>query len=403
MVPSLILGIHLILGRADDAKALNACTPAPGRATATDASDQPKLAEEKKPADETIKEDSWMDNSRCFGIRLFKAYKDEFCPAEDKKNNGNGDKCNSDAGKNNDEGDKKNDEGQTKGSERRALPAPFDSPPFPSAEYQGFPLIGLPPSDTTYPLMKAIYGGPCGDEIKESRMKVYGWFNSSANWSTNKRSNTPDSYWVAPNRMALDQAALRFERETDSAQTDHIDFGYRVTGDYGIDYRYFTAGGWFSDQLLVHNKLYGWDLTEVYGEIYIPWVAQGMKITIGRWIATPDIETQFSPDNFMGTHGDCDAQRAMDNPSGPPFGRRHGALVCWRGADGYAGCPLGVEGQQRFLLHRSERDQRRALSLFRPPGSAGGAPQLQHYSEHLAASLQRKVPDPDGRLLHVGV
>ena len=302
MVPSLILGIHLILGRADDAKALNACTPAPGRATATDASDQPKLAEEKKPADETIKEDSWMDNSRCFGIRLFKAYKDEFCRDEDKKNNGNGDKCNGDAGKNNEEGDKKDDEGQTKGSERRALPAPFDSPPFPSAEYQGFPLIGLPPSDTTYPLMKAIYGGPCGDEIKESRMKVYGWFNSSANWSTNKRSNTPDSYWVAPNRMALDQAALRFERETDSAQTDHIDFGYRVTGDYGIDYRYFTAGGWFSDQLLVHNKLYGWDLTEVYGEIYIPWVAQGMKITIGRWIATPDIETQFSPDNFMGTH-----------------------------------------------------------------------------------------------------
>jgi hypothetical protein len=27
-----------------------------------------------------------------------------------------------------------------------------------------------------------------------------------------------------------------------------------------------------------------------------------MKITIGRWIATPDIETQFAPDNYMATH-----------------------------------------------------------------------------------------------------
>src|SRR5258708_373602 len=27
-----------------------------------------------------------------------------------------------------------------------------------------------------------------------------------------------------------------------------------------------------------------------------------MIVTLGRWIATPDIETQFAPDNFMGTH-----------------------------------------------------------------------------------------------------
>ena len=58
-------------------------------------------------------------------------------------------------------------------------------------------------------------------------------------------------------------------------QTDHIDVGFRSTVDYGIDYRYFTAGGWFSDQLLVHNLLYGWDPTEQYINLYVPWVAQG--------------------------------------------------------------------------------------------------------------------------------
>ena len=37
---------------------------------------------------------------------------------------------------------------------RRALPAPFPAPPFPSAEYQGYPLIGVPPDTTEWPLMK---------------------------------------------------------------------------------------------------------------------------------------------------------------------------------------------------------------------------------------------------------
>lgn len=50
---------------------------------------------------------------------------------------------------------------------RRALPAPFPSPPFPSGEYQGYPLIGVPSSDAIYPLMKAVYKTSCGDAIKK--------------------------------------------------------------------------------------------------------------------------------------------------------------------------------------------------------------------------------------------
>ena len=85
-------------------------------------------------------------------------------------------------------------------------------------------------------------------------------------------------------------------------QTDHVDWGFRSTALYGIDYRYMTAGGWFSDQLLKHNALYGWDPTEQYIDLYVPYVAQGLIVRVGRWIACPDIETQFAPDNYMGTH-----------------------------------------------------------------------------------------------------
>ncbi len=95
---------------------------------------------------------------------------------------------------------------------------------------------------------------------------------------------------------------FRLERQVDSVQTDHIDIGFRSTFLYGIDYRYMTAGGWTSAQLLKHNNLYGYDFTEQYIDIYTPWVAQGMIVRVGRWIACPDIETQFAPDNYMGTH-----------------------------------------------------------------------------------------------------
>ena len=187
-------------------------------------------------------------------------------------------------------------------STRRALPAPFASPPFPSSEYQGSPLIGIPPDDEVYPLMKAIDSTSIGQSFEDSRIKIYGWINASGNRSNCKNTNTPDSYWIVPNRVELDQAIFRVEREVDSAQTAHMDWGFRSTTLYGMDYRYMTAGGWTSGQLLKHNNLYGYDFTEQYLEIYTPKVIEGMTVRIGRWIACPDIETQFAPDNYLGSH-----------------------------------------------------------------------------------------------------
>lgn len=188
------------------------------------------------------------------------------------------------------------------GPPRRALPAPFASPPFPGGEYQGYPLVGVPVDTTQWALMKSLQGTWCGDALNSERIRVYGWLNASGNLSTSRNSNTPDSYWIAANQVELDQAILRAERQVDSVQTDHIDWGFRSTGLYGMDYRYMTSGGWFSDQLLKHNNLYGFDPTEQYFDLYYPWLAQGLIVRVGRWIACPDIETQFAPDNYMGSH-----------------------------------------------------------------------------------------------------
>jgi hypothetical protein len=217
------------------------------------------------------------------------------------QNSGSGEEGN----KNNDTSDKDSDkdkDSEKKEPPRRALPAPFDSPPYPTGEYQGYPLVGVPPDDTVWPLQQSFDGTCIGETLKKNRIKAYGWFNGSGNLSNCDHSNIPFSYWIVPNRFELDQFVFRVERQVDSVQTDHIDWGFRSTFLYGIDYRFMTAGGWTSDQLLESNRLYGYDFTEQYLDVYIPWVAEGMIVRVGRWIACPDIETQFAPDNYMGSH-----------------------------------------------------------------------------------------------------
>jgi Putative beta-barrel porin-2, OmpL-like. bbp2 len=169
---------------------------------------------------------------------------------------------------------------------RRDLPAPLD-PLFPSSEYLGpTPLIGVPDTDPEYPLEKALWSA--FPALKAHSIKVYGWVNAGFNASTSNKSNIPESYAIVPNKLELDQAVVRFERLPDTVQKDHVDWGFRLTPMYGIDYRWTTAQGWFSGQLLKHNRLYGFDPVEAYGLIYIPNVAQGMVIKFGRYISPPD-------------------------------------------------------------------------------------------------------------------
>ena len=187
---------------------------------------------------------------------------------------------------------------------RRGLDAPLKSPPLPSGEWQGNPVIGVPPDTTKYPLMKALDGTCAGDWLDQHRIRVYGWLNASYNISSSDKSNMPSSYWIYANKLELDQAVLRVERQLDTVQTDHIDIGFRSTVLFGTDYRYMTAGGWgpADTELLKHNFLYGVDFTEQYVEAYVPGILKGMVVRVGRWIACPDIETQFAPDNYLGTH-----------------------------------------------------------------------------------------------------
>ena len=180
--------------------------------------------------------------------------------------------------------------------QKRGLPSPLDSPPLPSSDwgYGGSPDIGAPDGNS-YPLMTAINGA-------KSRSKIYGWIEPGVNGSTSSHTNAPEVYDQFPNSIQLDQLLLYVERLPETVQTAHFDWGYHFTAVYGTDYRYFTAKGYFSQQLLKFNRQYGADLPIEYVDLYFPHVAAGMNVRIGRFISVPGIEAQLAPNNYIFSH-----------------------------------------------------------------------------------------------------
>src|ERR1700742_3575483 len=73
----------------------------------------------------------------------------------------------------------------------RLLPSPLPSPPFPTADWDGGPLIGT----------------------EGNKFKVYGWVDVGGNLSTSKHSNAPTSYDLIPYAVVLDQVGIKFDKQ----------------------------------------------------------------------------------------------------------------------------------------------------------------------------------------------
>ncbi|HUZ33589.1 MAG TPA: outer membrane beta-barrel protein [Xanthobacteraceae bacterium] len=186
-------------------------------------------------------------------------------------------------------------------------PTPQSSPPMPFTEwpYGGAENIGVTrPNSVDSPLMVALGNTRFGQAMSDAHVQVYGWVAPGANLSTNTvkpGGNAPVAYDYTPNTVQLDQAVVYVERLADTTQNDHFDWGFRVSALYGVDYRYTTAYGLFSYQLLNHNNVGGFDFPMVYTDLYFP-VMQGMDVRIGRFISIPDIEAQLAPNNYTYVH-----------------------------------------------------------------------------------------------------
>ncbi len=210
----------------------------------------------------------------------------------------------------------------------RGNPAPVSNPPYPFTDWPmgGTVYIGLP-NATQYPLTTALQTGPHGDWWKKANIQLYGWADLGMNISTSHTgpyANAPAAYSQIANSFTLDQATFYIERTPDTVQTDHFDWGFRLTNLYGFDYRFTTAEGYFSQQLLNNPKAngtignkYGYDPVMAYVDLYFPHVAQGMDVRVGRYISLPDIEAQLAPNNYTYSHSllytyDCYTQTGVN-------------------------------------------------------------------------------------------
>lgn len=187
-------------------------------------------------------------------------------------------------------------------------PAPQTTPPMPFTDwpYGGTtPLGGTRTGSVDSPLMVSIANTSVGQWLQDTGIQIYGWVDPGMNVSSStvrKQGNAPISYAAYPNTVQLDQAVIYIDRFPDTVQKDHIDWGMRLSAIYGENYRYTTSYGLASYQLSKYNSQYGYDFPMLYGELFIPQVAEGLMLRVGRYISLPDIEAQLAPNNYMYTH-----------------------------------------------------------------------------------------------------
>ncbi|MEA2730870.1 MAG: hypothetical protein QOF70_5345 [Acetobacteraceae bacterium] len=187
-------------------------------------------------------------------------------------------------------------------------PAPQTTPPMPFTDwpYGGTTALGGNRTGSVdSPLMMSIANTAVGKWMQDTGIQIYGWVDPGFNISSNthrKLGNAPVSYAAYPNTVQLDQAVIYIERTPDTVQTDHVDWGFRFSAIYGENYRYTTSYGIASYQLLKNNQQNGYDFPMMYGELFIPQVAEGLMLRAGRYISLPDIEAQLAPNNYMYTH-----------------------------------------------------------------------------------------------------
>jgi len=209
-------------------------------------------------------------------------------------------------------------------------PGPPTDPNAPPSQTPGFPRIPatIPPmaytdwptgametiGDTVpgsadSPLMAAIANTSLGQWMQANHLQMYGWVEPGFNISSNQQQpagNGPIGYTYTPNQVQLDQLVVYLDRFVDTVQTDHFDWGMRLSMLYGENYRYTNSFGIGSYQFNGDNRIYGWDPVMEYVDLYWPQpfnhLVEGLEIRIGRYISIPDIEAQLAPNNLTYTH-----------------------------------------------------------------------------------------------------
>ncbi len=147
-------------------------------------------------------------------------------------------------------------------------------------------------------LMSVLAGTSFGNCLAEKQITISGWTDLSFTGSTARRDQSPFGFNYRANEFLLQQTVLRIERAIDP-KAKEATFGFRSDWLFGSDYRYTIARGLWDSQLTANNgtfRRYGIDPVQFYGEAYLPDVAKGLNVKVGRFFAPYGVESIASID-----------------------------------------------------------------------------------------------------------
>ena len=154
--------------------------------------------------------------------------------------------------------------------------------------------------------MKELQGTWPGALLDDNRLRLLGWTDMSFTASSVAPEQLPMGFNYRANEFLLQQNWLRFERTVVTNGTSEPTFGFRSdTILPGSDYRFTLARGLFYGQLTADNgnpNTYGIDPIQFYGEAYVPTVARGLDVKVGRFFAQYGVESNDAVSNALASH-----------------------------------------------------------------------------------------------------
>ena len=159
-------------------------------------------------------------------------------------------------------------------------------------------------------LMQEAQGSWLGAALEEQRLLVSGWTQTSFTASTDDHDQLPLAFNYKANQFLLQQNWLRIDRTVLTSGTSEPSFGFRFdTILPGSDYRFTVARGLFDGQLTANRgtpNTYGIDPIQFYGEAYVPTIARGFDVKVGRFFSQYGIESTDAISNALASHSYTD-------------------------------------------------------------------------------------------------
>lgn len=138
-----------------------------------------------------------------------------------------------------------------------------------------------------------------------SRFSISGWTDMSFTASSANSSNLPLGFNYKANEFLLQQNWLRLDYAVDE-RSSSPSFGFRSDVILpGSDYRFTLARGIWNNQLTANNgnpNTYGIDPIHFYGEVYLPGIAEGMDVKVGRFSMLHGIDMNEATMNLLPSH-----------------------------------------------------------------------------------------------------